>query len=352
MREYGNKDLPTFRSSVQMQNIFWFERLLAGQEHPLAGDKGFKGLVAPKWDDAAKLFPGDPAWRIKDDLLPLGRKLYAELCVECHRPPARERDNTKTALWNDEHWIDMGGERYLNLVQKPVDVMGTDPQQARVLTERRVNLPAALDLRPIEHLNAKGKCDLPGQEPNPTPGDSVNTPFVLALMAVVDRTIAQWFDDTPQARPFEAAMRGKRANCQNNRVFRTVKRLKPETAEPELHTVPHYRARPLDGVWATAPYLHNGSVPTLQDMLRPQHERPKIFCVGNRQFDPVKVGLAAMPGGCGAYTRFDADGLGNSNLGHSFEGNEKDPKRRPNGVIGRGLTQDERDALVEYLKTL
>ena len=352
LREYGNKDLPTFRSSVQMQNIFWFERLLAGEQHPLAGEKGFKGLVAPKWDDAAKLFPNDAAWRINDDLVKKGRALYGEFCVECHRPPVRDKANT--SLWDNEreHWIDMGGERYLNVVQKPVDVMGTDPQQARVLTERRVNLPAALDLRPIEHLNAKGKCDLPGEEPNPTPGASVNTPFVLALMAVVDRTIERWFEDTPQARPFEAAMRGKRANCQNNRVFRTVKRLKPDNAQPEVHTVPHYRARPLDGVWATAPYLHNGSVPTLQDMLRPQDERPKIFCVGSRQFDPVKVGLAAMPGGCGAYTRFDADGLGNSNLGHSFEGTEADPKKLPNGVIGRGLTQDERDALVEYLKTL
>ena len=40
---------------------------------------------------------------------------------------------------------------------------------------------------------------------------------------------------------------------------------------------PHYRARPLDGVWATAPYLHNGSVPTLEDMLKPQAERPSKF---------------------------------------------------------------------------
>jgi hypothetical protein len=47
----------------------------------------------------------------------------------------------------------------------------------------------------------------------------------------------------------------------------------------ELAIVPHYRARPLDGVWATAPCLHNGSVPTLQDMLTPQDERPKKFCV-------------------------------------------------------------------------
>ena len=161
----------------------------------------------------------------------------------------------------------MGGERYLNVVQKPVDVMGTDPQQARVLTERRVNLPAALGLRPIAHLNQQGGCEIPGEEPDPTPGESLSAPFVLALMAVVDRTIAQWFDDMPQARPFEKAMRGKRKNCQNERVFRTVKRLRPENAQPEIHTVPHYRARPLDGVWATAPYLHNGSVPTLHDML-------------------------------------------------------------------------------------
>ena len=62
----------------------------------------------------------------------------------------------------------MGGERYLNVVQKPVDAMGTDRQQARVLTERRVNLPAALGLRPIAHLNAQGACELPGEEPATT----------------------------------------------------------------------------------------------------------------------------------------------------------------------------------------
>ena len=42
----------------------------------------------------------------------------------------------------------------------------------------------------------------------------------------------------------------------------------------------HYRARPLNGVWATAPYLHNGSVPSLYWMLKPAAERPTQFCVG------------------------------------------------------------------------
>ena len=89
LREYGNQDLPTFRSSVQMQNIFWFEELLAGP-HPLEGTKGFKGLTAPKWDDAAKLFPGDPAWAIKDDLVKRVAQLYRRPL--CRMPsPAGQR---------------------------------------------------------------------------------------------------------------------------------------------------------------------------------------------------------------------------------------------------------------------
>ena len=84
-------------------------------------------------------------------------------------------------------------------------------------------------------------------------------------------------------------MRGPRSNCQNRRVFRNVRRVNSETSPIELATVPHYRARPLDGVWATAPSLHNGSVPTLQDMLTPQDERPKKFCVGSRHFDPINI---------------------------------------------------------------
>ena len=53
----------------------------------------------------------------------------------------------------------------------------------------------------------------------------------------------------------------------------------------------HYRARPLNGVWATAPYLHNGSVPSLYWMLMPAAERPKQFCMGFRDFDPQQVGF-------------------------------------------------------------
>ncbi|PNB46292.1 hypothetical protein C1X73_34765, partial [Pseudomonas sp. FW305-130] len=67
----------------------------------------------------------------------------------------------------------------------------------------------------------------------------------------------------------------------------------PDKPEPP----PWYRARPLNGVWATAPYLHNGSVPSLYWMLSPAAERPKSFCMGGgRDYDPKQVGFAVSDG--------------------------------------------------------
>jgi hypothetical protein len=119
---------------------------------------------------------------------------------------------------------------------------------------------------------------------------------------------------------------------------------------------PGYKARPLDGVWATPPYLHNGSVPTLYDLLSPFAERPKSFWLGNRQFDPVKVGYVTTPLANG----FRLDTVdprtgrvvrGNGNGGHLFETPSAGQAARP-GTIGPGLSRAERLALVEYLKTL
>jgi len=96
-----------------------------------------------------------------------------------------------------------------------------------------------------------------------------------------------------------------------------------------------YLARPLTGVWATAPYLHNGSVPTLWHLLHPT-QRPAKFVVGNREYDPVKLGYAT--GGNG--WTFDTSQLGNSNMGHAGD------------QYGTNLTEDQKAALLEYLKTI
>jgi mono/diheme cytochrome c family protein len=110
-----------------------------------------------------------------------------------------------------------------------------------------------------------------------------------------------------------------------------------------------YQAPPLDGIWATAPYLHNGSVPTLYDMLNSKG-RPKIFtrsfATDLESYDAVKVGWKvkvlergpdpALP----AVERrkvYDTTQPGRGNGGHTF---------------GDALTDDQRRAVIEYLKTL
>ena len=296
-------DRPLYRSSVELLNINWFENLLAGPA-PFPA-KEFAGLQAPKWNHAAAKFPGDPDWKpLDENLRDEGRVLYQRYCVECHRGPMSD-DKFDTAwpgdlFWRPQNWRDTGGKHELIVVQKSVEAMGTDRQQSRVLIERRVNLPESLGLVPSEHLNSPGSCGLSASETPTTDPKTISVPFVLALMAVVDKTITQWFKDNPKHAHLEPEMRTPRRNCQNTNVFRSVRRVgAPEGSPAEMSVVNQYRARPLDGVWATAPYLHNGSVPTLQDMLTPQADRPKKFCVGNRQFNPVKVGLMTKDEDCG-----------------------------------------------------
>jgi hypothetical protein len=98
-----------------------------------------------------------------------------------------------------------------------------------------------------------------------------------------------------------------------------------------------YEARRLYGIWATAPYLHNGSVPTLADLLLPASARPKTFRVGTRMFDPAKVGFSTDPATPGNIATFDTSLPGNSNAGHEY---------------GTRLSAKDRRNLLEFLKQL
>lgn len=105
----------------------------------------------------------------------------------------------------------------------------------------------------------------------------------------------------------------------------------PEKPEDLLR----YKARPLNGIWATAPFLHNGSVPTLRALLDAPADRPQTFTLGGWEFDPVGVGYAPYTGP-NAFT-FDTTLPGNSNAGH---------------IWGANLSDEDKAALVEYMKTL
>jgi len=98
-----------------------------------------------------------------------------------------------------------------------------------------------------------------------------------------------------------------------------------------------YKARSLNGIWATAPYLHNGSVPTLYELLLAPDQRKARFAPGSAGFDPQKVGLTTLAPG-DPTPAFDTSLPGNSNLGHDY------------GV--GSLSDEERSALLEFMKTL
>jgi mono/diheme cytochrome c family protein len=103
-----------------------------------------------------------------------------------------------------------------------------------------------------------------------------------------------------------------------------------------------YKAAPRDGAWSIGPYLHNGSVPNLFELLSPAKERSESFYV-NSQFDPVKVGISTSQK---SGFKFDTKLTGNSNAGHSFE-DTKGP-----GVIGKKFTETERYEIIEFLKSI
>ena len=100
-----------------------------------------------------------------------------------------------------------------------------------------------------------------------------------------------------------------------------------------------YEARVLDGIWAAAPYLHNGSVPTLDALLLPTSERPASFKIGS-SYDIDSVGLSIDQSQFN-YVLETTDcsdvGSGNSRCGHEY---------------GSGLSDEDREALLEYLKSL
>lgn len=122
-------------------------------------------------------------------------------------------------------------------------------------------------------------------------------------------------------------------------AFRLPGKSSPRGEQPAPTTQFVFEARVMEGIWAAAPYLHNGSVPTLYDLLLPADQRPKSFKIGPA-YDITKVGLAI------AQTKFDytlnttdcsGRNSGNSRCGHEF---------------GTQLPPEEKKALLEYLKTL
>ena len=174
--------------------------------------------------------------------------LYQQLCQGCHLPPVDSAE-----FWSSPKWKapNAAGERYLQVELVDISHIGTDPAQAVDMKNRKLVLPAGMDLG--------------------------STEFGPALGTVVENVVTHWYDSqTPKTPDADRdRMNGNRANG--------------------IQAPLAYKVRPLNGIWATPPYLHNASVPTLYALLSPVSERPARFTLGVREYDPVKVGYRDEP---------------------------------------------------------
>ncbi|MGF6153582.1 di-heme-cytochrome C peroxidase [Pseudomonas fluorescens] len=284
----------------------------AGQ--PLKGDDRYPSSVRVRdlqliEETLKRLKP--PAWpeallgSIDKPLAAKGRSLFAENCAGCHVP------NVTVTNGRPEQKLKM----------LPVDVIGTDPGAANNIADHRFDLSALKwDLAELAKLDVKL---------HPTPAG----PLDLSKLSVA------------KGLAYVTAF-------VENRAYRDANVTTEERPAMDGFGLPigvrelrAYKARPLAGVWATPPFLHNGSVPNIYQLLSPQDERATTFYKGTFEYDPQHLGYRTEAFSNGF--EFDTRITGNHNGGHEFRAGE-----RGNGVIGRLLQPQERWALLEYLKVL
>lgn len=271
-----------FQNTIHVDNLHEIELLLGGSEPGM-------GVWSPKW-------PEDILGKIDRDAALKGEKLYNELCLHCHQSPMLSEAGSRAEHWTNN--TNTAGRRFFKVTMIPLAEIGTDPKEAQNFHDRTA------DSGPL------GKGIVSARD---------------GLKYITQKLIDQSYADLKLPPEQQLQWNGYREN--------------------ELRSPLAYKARPHNGIWATPPYLHNGSVPNLFALLSPVSERPKIFYLGNKQYDPVKLGLNTDP--LEGASKFRTDMPGNSNVGHEFNDGPKG-----NGVIGRKLSPEERMQIIEYLKTL
>ena len=258
-----------------------------------------KNLRSPQWPEKYL-----PAMNIEK--VARGERLYAKACASCHQVIPREKEGN------------------LYIANKTlISELGTDPLAAWNIQNRTAKTLI---------LDGKKESVLFGD----TFGETT-TAIKIPVNGVIGLVISN---------PIKALKAGL-APGENSGVSKDVATLEELVKENMgKRSMPNkdslvYKGRPLNGIWATAPFLHNGSVPNLWELLTVPKNRIKEFQVGNREFDPINVGyITDTLKGPSIFRVLKKDRTimkGNSNLGHSY---------------GTLFTDKEKWDLIEYMKSL
>jgi len=302
-----NRPYIDFTSSVNIVNLRRLENHL-------------KKLISPEW-------PEHILGKIDEKKKHNGRLIYARYCESCHELVVRD------------NW-----DRKIIANMSSLDSIGTDPAMANNAT--RYTGKSGNFKHIYQDVEGTGNVIVRG-----------NAPVVQILTAATTGVVGTPDPDKNIIRQWADRVYTLGMTFADNDIKASVKagNYMPDTTSRPYASLEAYKARSLNGIWATAPYLHNGSVPTLYDLLLPQKKkgdpdtgkyRPDEFLMGGREFDPVKVGLKykGVEG-----KKFTTSRIGDYNSGHEYGANCKTQADCEKLPI---LTADEREELVEYLKSL
>jgi mono/diheme cytochrome c family protein len=292
----------------------WFETS-ADRLNLLRIENQLGALTPPAWPD--EIAPRTAAQR-QDAAA--GKVHYDRYCLSCHAIAPT------------------GASRTLNVVVTPLAEIGTDPKMAENAASRRARTGI------LEGVRMPFLATTP---PLPAEMRSLDLTAAIvggAILAPIDRAPDLSRVAADQADLFgDLLKRGAAAAAAQNTMLNDV-----STADGKGLVAQYldarkdrdllvYKARPLDGIWATGPFLHNGSVPNLYELLLPSDRRSKTFRVGSRELDEVRIGFRSDAGPF----LFDTTLPGNSNRGHEGPAYGTDQ-----------LDETQRRQLLEYLRTL
>jgi hypothetical protein len=295
--------LEGFASSVNVVNLNRMEIELTQLTPPVWPQALFGKPGAIDVSDASgqKLSP--------DQVVAAGATLFQGMCAECHTP------NKTTGEYETMRTFAQMGAANLTDEWMACNTWADSGQSGR-LTGIKVDYVSGAPLTATEPVRALLETSAKGV-------------LVGKKAEIAETALQQIFGITPppvvivpRAHVFISPKQARLNLCMQN------------ASDPLMA----YKARPLEGIWATGPFLHNGSVATLYDLLLAPAQRPKTFLVGTRTYDPKHAGYATDAASAGNSFTFDTSLAGNANKGHDY------------GV--GALTETQRLELLEYLKTL
>jgi hypothetical protein len=301
----GDIDLPGFisnekffKNSAKVENLYKLEESL-------------RSLKSPVWDQK---FLGE----LNKEKIDNGRNLFSINCAGCHAPLEKDASGNYLLGKHNQTEPNMYGKRRIKVTRVDYKTVGTDDHFMKIHGTRKAKpgILRTVGRKVLKKYREEGRplpealLPLEGNDPQ------VTALSLLGLTTEVSKSKYFKLNNVPEARQIE--MMGSR--------------------EPSTDfNATTYRARPLNGIVFTAPYLHNGSVPNLWEMLKSPEDRVKEFWVGNREYNPQLAGYVSDKKLDPRAVKLNTIKVGNSNVGHPY---------------GTSLSDEDKWSLIEYLKSM